>query len=69
MSEAKYGISLKAQIFVLLSGHYCQDDGSCQCGWTATGKQYPENRHPAHLAEIIEREFLVLERPLHREAR
>lgn len=53
----KLTITLKGRIGVMLCAHYCQDDGSCQCGWKPTGKEYPENAHPFHLAEIIHQEL------------
>jgi hypothetical protein len=51
-----YQISVKGRLMVLLSGHYCQEDGSCQCGWIGDGN-YPGGLHPGHLAIVIENEL------------
>lgn len=48
-------LSVKGRIFMELSRHYEQKDGSCECGWKPTSREYPDRLHFAHLAVVVEK--------------
>jgi hypothetical protein len=56
----RFAITPKGRLFVALSTHYLQDDGSCECGWKPSPKnEYPDDLHMAHLAEVAANEMTV----------
>lgn len=62
-----FSITSVGILFVSMSQHYCQNDGSCLCGWKPESKaEYPDNLHMAHLARVVAAEIKAL--PAHREA-